>query len=110
VTNSDVARVAVGRLQQIVETLNAYDPRLGIVARVMRRFEPEAADFVISDEFEAAENLLLNRTCDTCAFLRRTSRVENRRLVLVAEMCVGMAGRALPAHRTCGGWRSGKPA
>jgi hypothetical protein len=105
-TDWDLARVAVGRLTQIVDALDEYDPRVEIIGRVTRRFEAEATDWPV-EESEVAENLLLDRTCETCAFLRRTSRIENRTLVLVAELCGGTAGRALPEVKTCGGWRGG---
>ena len=92
------------RLNQIVNVLDVYDPRLDVIGRVARRFEADAKEVTVT-EAQVAENLLLGRTCDTCAFVRRTSRVQDRRMVLVAEWCGGTAGRRLPESRTCEGWR-----
>jgi hypothetical protein len=107
-TDSDVARVAAGRLHQVFDALEEDDPRLEIIVRVARRFEAEATSCSAAVS-GLAENLLLGRTRDTCAFIRRTSRAKDRRLVLVAEWCGGMAGGELPSERTCGAWREGKP-
>lgn len=51
----------------------------------------------------AAVNLLLDRTCDTCRWRRRTDRVEKGKLVAVAEVCVRRGG-VVPTERTCGEW------
>jgi hypothetical protein len=67
-------------------------------------FETEAKD-CHTDLPKLAVNLLLGQTCDTCAFVRRTSRVQNRRLVLIGEGCVGTAGGVLFAEGICGAWR-----
>lgn len=47
-----------------------------------------------------AEQLLLNRTCDCCAFYRRADRAQGGRLVLVAEVCP-VRHQALPQCRAC---------
>ena len=53
-----------------------------------------------------AEHLLLGRTCDYCCWRMRADRVQNGRLVLVAERCLKRI-RSVPVARTCGEWKEG---
>ena len=56
-----------------------------------------------ADVGSLAENLLLGLTCDKCIWHRQTDRVENGKLVIVAEMCA-KSGRVVPEEGTCAEW------
>ena len=50
-----------------------------------------------------AEQLLLDRTCDSCRWRTRTDRVQGGRFVFVAEKCL-QRRQAVPEVKTCMEW------